>query len=82
MDWYNQHCFANRTCIIRVLLLARIIFKRTKRHIATTMTRRLGEIFVKNGHFPSIKGKQKYIAICISACFFSFTRAGAPWLEP
>jgi hypothetical protein len=31
---------------IHVRVLARIIFKRTKKHVATTMTRRLGEIFL------------------------------------
>jgi hypothetical protein len=29
-----------------IRVLARIIFKRTKKHVATAMTRRLGEIFL------------------------------------
>jgi hypothetical protein len=38
--------FFTGSCIVLHRVLARIMFKRTKKHVATTMTRRLGEIFL------------------------------------
>jgi hypothetical protein len=57
--YYDQWTTHIHVPSISYRVLARIIFKRTKKHVATTMTRRL----VKNRHFPSIKGKQKCIAM-------------------
>jgi hypothetical protein len=58
--------FPARKMLFKFKVLARIKFKHPKKHVATTMTCHLWEIFLvkcQKQAFSSIKGKQKCIAM-------------------
>jgi hypothetical protein len=59
-------------CRLYCRVLARIKFKRAKKHVATKMTHCLGEIFLvkcQKQAFSFNKREAKSVLLCISACF-------------
>jgi hypothetical protein len=59
-----------------VRVLARIIFKRTKKHVATTMTRRLWEIFLVKCQKQAFSFNKREAKVYCCFFIFSFMRAG------
>jgi arginyl-tRNA--protein-N-Asp/Glu arginylyltransferase len=64
----TRHNFVQKFAVDRVL--ARIIFKRTKKHVDTTMTRRLREIFLVKCQKQAFSFNRKQKCIAMHFCMF------------